>query len=192
MIVYLYNQQNIFTGEYQCQLDPLESEAQGKEIYLKPSQSTELKPIPQDGKITKWDGAKWEYILDITGIYYNTATKQPIRITDLEADLTGLTKLEPSQYSEWDGTKWVENTIAKTKAEALQTLAELDKKVPRGTEDLFEKVNKMRDTVILILTKLVEQGLITNSKLIELTDSMVISDDFIDIYTTKKAERLKL
>ena len=78
------------------------------------------------------------------------------------------------------------------KKQALQTLAKLDRKLPRGTEDLFEKVNKMRDTVILILTKLEGQGLITNSKLIELTDSMVIGDDFIDIYTAKKAERLKL
>lgn len=46
MKAYLYNQEKIFTEEVDCPIDPLESELQGREIYIQPAESTLIAPPP--------------------------------------------------------------------------------------------------------------------------------------------------
>lgn len=44
-IVYVYNEKNnVYVGEYVCQLDPIRSQKEQKEIYLIPPSATEIKP----------------------------------------------------------------------------------------------------------------------------------------------------
>lgn len=61
MIAYLFNENGEFKYPYQCQLDTLESEEQGKEIYLQPANSTLIAPpnVAENHKAI-WNGEAWE------------------------------------------------------------------------------------------------------------------------------------
>ncbi|MFQ6744813.1 MAG: hypothetical protein ACLRFN_02430 [Alphaproteobacteria bacterium] len=51
-----------YIGEIDRQLDPLESQAQGKEIYLMPADSTDIvPPESKDGYDIVFNGTDWEY-----------------------------------------------------------------------------------------------------------------------------------
>lgn len=51
-----------YIGEIDRQIDPLESEAQGKEIWLMPADSTDIiPPEAKDGYDIVFNGADWEY-----------------------------------------------------------------------------------------------------------------------------------
>lgn len=60
---------NADTKEYlyseEAFLDPLETEQQGKEVYLLPADSTFTEPLPsKEGYAVCWNGTAWEYIED--------------------------------------------------------------------------------------------------------------------------------
>lgn len=51
-----------YIGEIDRQIDPLESQAQGKEIWLMPADSTDIvPPEAKDGYDIVFNGAGWEY-----------------------------------------------------------------------------------------------------------------------------------
>ncbi len=51
-----------YIGEIERQIDPLESQAQGKDIYLMPADSTDIvPPEAKDGYDIVFNGADWEY-----------------------------------------------------------------------------------------------------------------------------------
>ena len=63
MIAYRYDSETFFyDGEQECQLDPLETEAAGHEIWLLPGNCTWEHPLPpKEGFNVKWNGEAWEY-----------------------------------------------------------------------------------------------------------------------------------
>lgn len=63
MQAYSYDETTYYyKGEQTCQLDPLESKIQGKEIYLLPGNCTWKKPLKEkEGYKIKFNGTKWEY-----------------------------------------------------------------------------------------------------------------------------------
>ena len=63
MKAYRYNSENKkYEGEATCQIDPLESEIAGKEIYLLPADCTyKVPPEEKDGFDIVWNGDAWEY-----------------------------------------------------------------------------------------------------------------------------------
>lgn len=66
MLTYKYDHE---TKEYlfseDAFLDPLETEQQGKEVYLLPADSTFIEPLPaKEGYAVCWNGEAWEYIED--------------------------------------------------------------------------------------------------------------------------------
>lgn len=63
MIAYQYDSETKkYIGEIDRQIDPLESQAQGKDIYLMPADSTDVVPLePKDGYDIVFNGADWEY-----------------------------------------------------------------------------------------------------------------------------------
>ena len=63
MKAYRYNSENKkYEGEATCQIDPLESEIAGKEIYLLPAYCTyEVPPEAKEGFDIVWNGDAWEY-----------------------------------------------------------------------------------------------------------------------------------
>lgn len=62
MIAYGYDDNGLYTGEKQCQKDPIESAKQGKDVWLLPANSTWDEPLePKEGYNVKWNGTAWEY-----------------------------------------------------------------------------------------------------------------------------------
>lgn len=70
MLVYKYNEKGVFVGAEETELDPLESELQGKEIYLLPPNATFDAPEMKEGFAPVWDGEKWTQIEDHRGTKY--------------------------------------------------------------------------------------------------------------------------
>ena len=59
---YVYNENGYYEREGVAQIDPLESDLQGKNIYIMPANSTDKEPLdPKEGFRVKWDGEKWIY-----------------------------------------------------------------------------------------------------------------------------------
>lgn len=63
MIAYTYDIiSKRYSGETSCQIDPIESKNQGKEVYLLPANSTWKEPLPEkDGFYVVFNGNDWEY-----------------------------------------------------------------------------------------------------------------------------------
>lgn len=53
-----------YKSEVNAQLDPLESEKAGQDIYLLPANATWLKPTPKDGYASVWKGESWDMLED--------------------------------------------------------------------------------------------------------------------------------
>lgn len=71
MQVYKYDEQTKeYIGTEQALIDPLESELQGKTIYLLPANATFEKPNLQEGVASVWNGTQWENIEDNRGKEY--------------------------------------------------------------------------------------------------------------------------
>ena len=71
MQVYKYDEiTKEYIGAEIAMVDPLESELQGKEIYLLPANVTFEKPNLQDGFASVWNGTQWENIEDNRGKEY--------------------------------------------------------------------------------------------------------------------------
>lgn len=71
MQVYKYDEQTKeYIGTEQTLINPLESELQGKTIYLLPANATFEKPNLQEGYASVWNGEQWENIEDNRGKEY--------------------------------------------------------------------------------------------------------------------------
>ena len=69
MIAYRYDFLGFYAGEVDCQLNPLETKAQGKETYILPANATEKKPTLKEGYTPRWNGSKWEQYADDKKVY---------------------------------------------------------------------------------------------------------------------------
>ena len=65
--IYLYNNNNEYISESITMLDPEETRIQGKDIWIMPPNSTELKPEFREGYIPIWNGESWDYAEDHRG-----------------------------------------------------------------------------------------------------------------------------
>ena len=71
MQVYKYDEKTKeYLGKAEAFLDPLETELQGKTIYLLPANATFENPNLQDGFASVWNGTQWENIEDNRGKEY--------------------------------------------------------------------------------------------------------------------------
>lgn len=71
MQVYKYDEKTKeYIGTEQALINPLESELQGKTIYLLPANATFEKPNLQEGFASVWNGTQWENIEDNRGEEY--------------------------------------------------------------------------------------------------------------------------
>lgn len=71
MNVYKYNDNGEYIGTEEALLDPLETEQQGKNVYLLPANATfTAPPEAQEGYINVWNGKAWEQVEDNRGVEY--------------------------------------------------------------------------------------------------------------------------
>jgi hypothetical protein len=69
MQAYFYDNDRFYTHSAPCQRDPLESEKQGKDIYLTPANSTNIQPEIIDSARPRWNGEAWEQYPDDKVVY---------------------------------------------------------------------------------------------------------------------------
>ena len=64
MLAYSYDENKYYAGTQECQLDPLETELAGHDVWLLPADCTWAEPLEEkDGYKIKWNGEEWEYEL---------------------------------------------------------------------------------------------------------------------------------
>lgn len=86
--VYGYDEDGVFTQQGVCSPDPLESEQQGKAVWLVPANSTFIAPpVADHGKVVVWKGASWAQVEDNRGTKYwlpgDTWQTEPREMKDL-------------------------------------------------------------------------------------------------------------
>lgn len=61
MQAYSYDQKGHYTGQYNCQLDPIATQKNGEAVYLLPASATFLPPpeYSPETEVPVWDGGKW-------------------------------------------------------------------------------------------------------------------------------------
>ncbi len=60
MRAYTFDQDGFLLGDSPCQVDPLESERQGKTVFLLPGSSTTQEPPGvNEGQRVRWTGSLW-------------------------------------------------------------------------------------------------------------------------------------
>jgi len=63
MKAYIYdNESKEYIGEEECQIDPLETQIAGYNIYANPANATLIKPKIKEGYKTIWDETKWKLV----------------------------------------------------------------------------------------------------------------------------------
>ena len=86
-----------FTGASQADESPLEPG-----VYLIPAHATTIEPpAVADGKVARYrpDDVMWELVPDIRGTWYD-ADGQPVKVSDLDADVSQLTREAPPDVPE--------------------------------------------------------------------------------------------
>ena len=77
MIFYIYDEKTKeYTGTQNAFIDPLETKKQGKDIYLKPANSTNIKPTLKpstDNDMLVFNGKEWQIKprFELSGVYTN-------------------------------------------------------------------------------------------------------------------------
>lgn len=125
MLVYKYNEKGIFVGAEETELDPLESELQGKEIYLLPPNATFTAPEEKEGFASVWDGEKWTMVEDHRGTKYwlpEDKYGEPAReMKDVGVLPDGASLTEPEPTAE----ELAEQELAQAKAERADAVSKI-------------------------------------------------------------------
>lgn len=148
MTVYLYDFNGLFVDKYECELDPLESKLQQKEIYLIPANCTETPPPQtQEGETVRFVNGQW--IIEKAPEPTLEQLKQE-KITELSATCeqtiyNGL-ELELSAGTEYFEYKDKDQTNIKAMFDAVVLGAE---KYPYQSEDGNCRVYTAQDIITL-------------------------------------------
>lgn len=126
MNVYKYNDNGEYIGTEEALLDPLETEQQGKNIYLLPTNATFTEPSKaQEGYVNVWNGTAWEQVEDNRGVEYwlpEDIYGTPARVMkELGALPEGATTTPPEQTQDEKNQEFA--NAAKAKLENLAVSA---------------------------------------------------------------------
>lgn len=151
MQAYIYDNDRFYAGSAPCQLDPLESEKQGKDVWLIPANSTNIQPEIVDGAKPRWNGTAWEQYPDDKVVYgYTPNTDGTINyygsnhlaeeLQRIHKEVTLLfTDNEPVSV---DGVYWLsadnpDYIEAKKEADKQETFAQIDAQYNADKTDLL-------------------------------------------------------
>ena len=105
MIVYIYDKNNWFKKEHDCQPCP----KTGGWLYPAEGIYTEIKPALTKGYAYQWDGKRWiEFEDNRKKVLYNKSTKNKVVCETIELP-EDCTELEPKKCDVWDGKGWTKD-----------------------------------------------------------------------------------
>mgnify|MGYP000157670474 FL=1 len=107
---------HLYIGQTTADLDIMARDGS----YLIPAGCIDTNPpeITED-RAARWNGEGWDFLEDHRGkVAYRKTDGTAVTIDQIGSLSDDLTMIAPpSEYCEWDGKKWTENQIKKTKAE---------------------------------------------------------------------------
>ena len=177
MQVYKYDEQTKeYIGTEQALINPLESELQGKEIYLLPANATFEKPNLQEGFASVWNG-KWENIEDNRGKEYwldtDTFGTPAKTMKDLGAFPANAVFTAPVKTLE---------QLKQDKILALKTIRDTEEVKPiEYNGNLFDFDEKARDRINSALIALSITGQSIEWTTADNTNVTVTADDLRDV-----------
>lgn len=127
--VYRYDDDKKYVGTQECQIDPLETQEAGHDVYLMPANCTEIAPPePKDGFDIIFNGDGWEYVKQP-----EPETPKPYEPTELD-----LLRQELWEIEQWfDKHEYIGTKIATgrgTREEYADEIAEMSNKAKRVDE----------------------------------------------------------
>ena len=115
MLAYSYDHTGLYIGSETCQLDALQSAADGQDRWLIPANSTTLEPPqPISGKVAIFDASTstWSHKNDNRGQWYRIADKSSVDLPAWNSRTDGLTRAAPlgivNEQYHLDSKSWVE------------------------------------------------------------------------------------
>lgn len=151
MQAYHYNHLRFYDSTIGRQIDPETSAITGHNIYLIPANSTDVKPVIQDGYTPRWNGSKWEQYANDKTVYGYTSnddgtinyfgsahTEEELQARNVGIDLLFADTAPVSV----DGVYWLsadnpDYTEAKKKHDKAEALAQLDAQYNADKDDLL-------------------------------------------------------
>lgn len=135
-----------YTHSADARLDPLESQAQGKDVFLIPAYATDTAPkAAPSGHVRCFIDGTWSFVEDNRGkVIYSTADATAFTMGILGPVPAGYTLLVPCEYPKWEGGIWVVDTVKKAAAEnavVIASLAEIDAKSIRSLRELASQID---------------------------------------------------
>jgi hypothetical protein len=117
MKAYAYDDDGYYIGERDCQLDPLETEQQGKEVYLLPANATFSAPLdPQEGCKIKYVGKAWQY--EAIPVEEEPVEPEPTEKELIEREISDLK--DQLAESDYKTLKYVEGQIDEKEFEEIK------------------------------------------------------------------------
>ena len=159
MQAYHYNHLRFYDGTISRQIDSEASAVAGHDIYLMPANSTDVKPVIQDGYTPRWNGKAWEQYADDKKVYGYTdnadGTINYYGVEHTEEELTAKNKGVDLSFADTepvsvDGVYWLsadnpDYIEAKKKHDKDEAIAKLDAKY---TSDRLELANYFLEATI--------------------------------------------
>lgn len=139
-----------FLREVEARLDLLESQQQGKDVFIIPAKATDKKP-PTIGvnQQAVFDGLTWGLVKDFRGAKYYLTDGTEMTVQNLDEEIpVGLPITpRPSRHYDWDGTEWVLNQ-ASLDAEVVYEQKQADAAEQLTLNDLANKTYTQIETYI--------------------------------------------
>ena len=114
MIAYSYDSSGLYIGSVDCQLDPLETEKAGHNIYMLPASATFDAPMERtETKVPIYNGTVWQLKTDNRGTWYDIASKREIVLPFWNSSTVGFTRAKPNgipnerhEAGKWNVIPW--------------------------------------------------------------------------------------
>lgn len=151
MQAYIYDNDRFYAGEMTCQLDLLESQKQGENVYLTPANSTSKKPTIIEGAKPRWTGEEWIQYPDDKLVYgytdnddgtiiYYGSNHLAEELQRIHSDvLLSFSDTEPVSVDDiyWLSADNPDYIKAKEKHDKEEALAQLDAQYDRDKADIM-------------------------------------------------------
>lgn len=143
MLAYRYNvESRKYESSINCQKDPIETQIQGKDVWLLPVNSTFVEPLPnKEGFNVVWNGSIWEY-QEIPQPEPHVPTKKEQEQARASAYASEIDPLHARKTRKTILGEWTEEDEAEYVAKVKELSAEIVARYPYPTDPIFAEITE--------------------------------------------------